>query len=41
MKQKLENLNEQLAKIRKTLEESKKQQEHIKELKDKRLLKEE
>ena len=41
MKQKIENLNEQLAKIRKTLEESKKQSDHIKELKDKSLLKEE
>ena len=41
MKQKLDNLNEQLIKVTKTLEESKKQQEHLKELKDKSLMKEE
>ena len=41
MKQKLENLNEQLEKIKKTLDESQKQRTHLKELKDKSLLKEE
>lgn len=41
MKQKLENLNDQINKIKKTIEESKKQQEHMNELKDKSLLKEE